>query len=91
MLSPHYFGKVRIRRVAGLPRAARLSLPRQGTVPLTNQYEPLYRECSRPLFPDDRRSYRPVVLVVAANHFRYDPHPGHGRAAERGERWYPLR
>jgi hypothetical protein len=34
--------------------------------------------------------------VTFANHFRfshkpYKPHPGHDRAGEREERWYPLR
>jgi len=33
----------------------------------------------------------PWFWSVVSNHFRYEFHPGHDRAAEREERWYPLR
>jgi hypothetical protein len=33
----------------------------------------------------------PSLRSMVSKHTQYEPHPGHDRAAEREERWYPLR
>jgi hypothetical protein len=33
----------------------------------------------------------PRLWSSVGRHIRYEPHPGHDRAAEREEQWYPLR